>query len=247
MRLWKKVSYGYSLYASMSWIGLHRLFPLGPCAFGYCINPYWIAHTNTIEKFSTNFTYLGSFATNLNHQWGLAFDNAGNLYVANSGTNGLLNNSIVKFTPNGAGSIFATAASGLSSPRGLAFDSSGNLYVANYGKGTILKYPPVGVRSIFVSGLKAPTSIAIFPGLQVWSAKPIRLLLPSIQPAGSFQFDVAGNQGLSFKVLATTNVSLALTNWSLIGAMSELSPGLYRFIDTEATNNAQRYYRIFAP
>src|SRR6266566_4284372 len=94
-------------------------------------------YTNTIEKFSTNFVNLGSFATGLNKPWGLAFDISGNLYVANSGTNGGLKNTIVKFTADGVRSTFATASSGLSSPQGLAFDSGGSLYVANSGSGTI--------------------------------------------------------------------------------------------------------------
>ena len=57
---------------------------------------------------------------------GLAFDAAGNLYVANDG-----NNTISKVTPAGAVSTFVS--SGLDDPDGLAFDAAGNLYVANDG------------------------------------------------------------------------------------------------------------------
>ena len=54
---------------------------------------------------------------------GLAFDTAGNLHAANYD-----GHSIVKFTPGGARSIFA---SGFTDPVGLPFDSAGNLYVAD--------------------------------------------------------------------------------------------------------------------
>ena len=54
---------------------------------------------------------------------GLAFDAAGNLFVANYGAN-----TVSKVTPAG---MVSTFASGFNDPTGLAFDAAGNLYVAN--------------------------------------------------------------------------------------------------------------------
>src|SRR6266480_1446948 len=74
----------------------------------------------------------------------LAFDKAGNLFVANG-------DSIYKFTPSRMRSIFA---SGLDLPTALAFDSAGNLFVANVSKfinGTIYKFTPAGGRTTFAS------------------------------------------------------------------------------------------------
>jgi sugar lactone lactonase YvrE len=142
-----------------------------PFYFYFQPSPY----NNAIEKFSANFTDLGTFAANLNCPSGMAFDSAGNLYVADSGTIGSLNNTIVKFNTNGVRSTFATASSGLTCPEGLAFDSAGNLFVANSGHGNIIKFTPNGSASIFASGLNSPTSIAIFPGQNVWSATAIKL------------------------------------------------------------------------
>src|SRR5439155_871834 len=85
------------------------------------------------------------FATNgLNLPRGLAFDAAGNLYVANYG-----DNTIEKFTPGGVGSVFAST--GLSSPIGLAFDAAGNLYAANSGDNTIEKFTPPVAWNDFTS------------------------------------------------------------------------------------------------
>jgi DNA-binding beta-propeller fold protein YncE len=75
---------------------------------------------------------------------GLAFDQAGNLYVANTGSN-----TIEKFDTNGYGTPFVTT--GLNFPQALAFDSSGNLYVANAGNHEIDKYDTNGNGSPFVS------------------------------------------------------------------------------------------------
>ena len=203
--------------------------------------------TNTIEKFSTNFAHLGTFATNLNNPCGLAFDGQGILFVSNSGTNGSLANTIVKFSTNGIRSTFATDFDGLSNPRGLAFDSAGYLYVANSGDGTVLKFSPDGTSSVFASGLNTPSSIAIFPGLKLWSATALKLNNPTILPDGEFQFSLIENSGLSFTVLATTDVSLPQINWATIGSVTEISPGRYQFTDPQATNNSRRFYQIRSP
>jgi hypothetical protein len=90
----------------------------------------------------------------LNRPSGLAFDSAGNLYVANSGAS-----TIEKFTTNGVGSVFAS--SGLNYPVGLAFDSAGNLYVANNSGYTIEKFTTNGVGSLFAStGSGSPYALA---------------------------------------------------------------------------------------
>lgn len=198
-------------------------------------------HTNTIAKFSPDLTYLGDFATNLNQPWGLAFDRAGNLFVSNSG-----DNRIYKFTPAGARTIFATTGAGLNNPRGLAFDSAGYLYVANAGSGSILKIPPGGfISSVFASGLNAPTSIAIQPGIRLW-ATPIMLANSAWTGHGTFEFSFANTAGETFSVCATTNLSLPFSNWTALGGATEISPGQFQFTDPQATNCPQRFYRVRA-
>ena len=76
------------------------------------------------------------FASGFNHPIGLAFDAAGNLYVAKAG-----DGTVSKVTPAGEVSIFA---SGFDSPCDLAFDASGNLYVANSANSTVSKVTPAG-------------------------------------------------------------------------------------------------------
>ena len=98
---------------------------------------------------------VSTFVSNgLDEPVALAFDSAGNLYVANAG-----NNTISKVTPAGLVSTFVS--SGLDEPVALAFDSAGNLYVANEGNSTISKVTPAGVVSTFVSsGLDDPVGLA---------------------------------------------------------------------------------------
>jgi len=87
---------------------------------------------------------------------GMAFDPAGNLFVANPWAG-----DIVKFTPEGRWSTFA---SGLVHPFGLAFDTAGNLFVADVQSdqtsGLIVKFSRDGSRSTFASGLTHPLGLA---------------------------------------------------------------------------------------
>jgi hypothetical protein len=153
----------------------------------------------------------------------------------------------LKFSTNGTSSVFATATNGLSGPRGLAFDSAGNLYVANSLAGSILKFTPDGTSSVFASGLRSPTSTAIYPVLRVWSATPIKLSKPTVLPSGALQFRFVENLGLSFTVLASTNAYSSIAAWSEVGGATELAPTQYQFTDTQATNYPQRFYRVRSP
>ena len=109
----------------------------------------------SIEKFtgSSGSIYLSG----LSGASGLAFDKAGNLFVAfiNGGgsTSGYINEYF-------AGGGQTTYASGLDYPIGIAFDASGDLFTADGPAGTITKITPGKTESIVASGLDAPTEIA---------------------------------------------------------------------------------------
>ena len=84
----------------------------------------------------------------------------GDLYVSNNN-----NNTIVRITPGGAASVFAST--GLNFPTGLAFDASGNLYAANIGSSlnTIERFTPGGAASVFATGLNGPLFLAFEPAI----------------------------------------------------------------------------------
>lgn len=76
---------------------------------------------------------------------------AGDLYVAASGSN-----AVVRFTPNGTGSGFA---SGLVNPGGVAFDAKGTLYVSQ-ANGTIVKIVN-GATTPFASGFTNQSNLIL--------------------------------------------------------------------------------------
>jgi hypothetical protein len=67
--------------------------------------------------------------------------------------------------------------------------------------------------------------------------------LAGIRSGGTFQLSFTNIPGTTFTVLASTNVSLTISNWTVLGTISESSAGQFQFTDTHATN-ALRFYRL---
>ncbi|MGH7967216.1 MAG: choice-of-anchor Q domain-containing protein, partial [Limisphaerales bacterium] len=66
--------------------------------------------------------------------------------------------------------------------------------------------------------------------------------------AAGFRFSFTdAAAGATFTVLASTNLSLPIENWSILGQPLQVSPGLFQFTDPDAENSARRFYRISSP
>jgi hypothetical protein len=115
-----------------------------------CINP------GTIYEYTPGGTQSTFASTGLNYPYGLAFNSAGDLFVANSlddaGTGGY----VTKITPGG---VQSTIPSG-PDPKALAFNSAGDLFETDYHSGNIYKYTPGGALSIFATVTPAPQALA---------------------------------------------------------------------------------------
>lgn len=108
---------------------------------------------STMHKI-TQGVVVSAFPQAEDHQRNLAFDAAGNLYVADTAVD-----SVVKIAPDGTQSTFAT---GLDEPDGLAVDANDNVYVANNANGfglTLSKITPAGVSTTYATGLAAPAGL----------------------------------------------------------------------------------------
>ena len=90
---------------------------------------------------------VSTYLTGLSHPEGLAFDAAGNLYVANAGS-GVVD----KVTPAGVVTPFVS----IYQAAGMTFDAAGNLYVASYGSNELYKVTSTGWPAFSPAASTAP-------------------------------------------------------------------------------------------
>jgi sugar lactone lactonase YvrE len=138
----------------------------------------------------------GSTASNaqLNNPGGIAVDNAGNLYIADSGNNrirkvtlanGLIGTIAGQGTAGYSGDTGASTNAALNNPQGLAVDSSGNLYIADSGNHVIRKISNGIITTVAGTGtpgasgdgqlattaqLNAPMGVAVDASLNIYIA-----------------------------------------------------------------------------
>ena len=91
----------------------------------------------------------------LSNPCGLAFDSSGNIWVANSGAN-----QVLELNPaNGA--VLATISKGLNGPQRIAFDRYGTLFVANNRSSNVTIYRNLQlIATVASSGIQNPLGIA---------------------------------------------------------------------------------------
>jgi T5SS/PEP-CTERM-associated repeat protein len=134
--------------------------------------------------------------------------------------------------------------------RSLESQASAILLAANWSTNSFASLPISGVPpgwamvTVFVNGIPSTGAILSISGP---SPTPPHLFAAGILANGSFQFGFANAPNGNFTVLATTNVALPLTDWTVLGAVTEISPGQFQFSDPQATNNLQRYYHVRSP
>ena len=144
------------------------------------------SNTSTVTSYPTgangNVTPAATLSSpsSVNSPQASAFDSSGDLWVANSA-----NQTLVEFTPSQLGTtgspapnvtISATSATGgsLDQPDGLAFDSSGDLWVADYANNSVVEFTP---SQLATSGSPTPNVTLSATGTSV--AEPIGLSFDS--------------------------------------------------------------------
>jgi hypothetical protein len=106
-------------------------------------------------------------------------------------------------------------------------------------------FPPgYALATIFVNGIQS-TSAVINVSVPI-PTTPI-ITDETVQSNGWFQCNFTNSIGALFGMLAATNVSLPLSNWTALGGISEISPGQFKFVDPQTTNATKRFYRLYTP
>ncbi|HWC58614.1 MAG TPA: choice-of-anchor Q domain-containing protein [Verrucomicrobiae bacterium] len=76
---------------------------------------------------------------------------------------------------------------------------------------------------------------------------PSSMLLTSVSSNGGFGFSFTNTPGVAFTVLSSTNLSLPLSNWTELGAPTEIAPGQFQFLDAAPSNSPQKFYQVRWP
>jgi hypothetical protein len=136
--------------------------------------------------------------------------------------------------------------------------------------GTNNSPPPNGVTSLnaaddgtnlpfgevmFRSGVFDPVRGYAYFGQDCRPNQVVKVQLAQNQPqiaaaarqGGAFQFTFASNPGATFTALASPDPTLVSSNWTVLGAVTEISAGQYQFTDAQAANFPRRFYRVSAP
>jgi hypothetical protein len=98
----------------------------------------------------------------------------------------------------------------------------------------------VSARGVSFGGDATFTTLALPP-------LTLNLQLEQIKRNARAELTFSNQPGAHFTVLGTTNISLPLSEWTVLGSAIETSPGKFEFIDTGVTNRPQNFYRVRSP
>ena len=79
------------------------------------------------------------------------------------------------------------------------------------------------------------------------SYPPIMLINPLKMSDGSFTFSFTNLSGTSFTVFSSTNPAVPISNWTVLGTATEVSPGQYQYSDTSTSGKLQSFYSVKLP
>jgi sugar lactone lactonase YvrE len=164
----------------------------------------------------------------LSNPTSIAFDSAGNIYVANAGKSGSGRDSVTKYAAGSSGDVAPVAeitgdATKLSSPSGLTVDSSGNIYVANEGSkdggpDSITVYSPGS------TGNAAPAKV--ISGSSTLLDRPGGVAVDSKGNIYATSFGAEGNSSVSILVYSKDSAGNVAPSESIDGDCAVLScPG----------------------
>ena len=78
-------------------------------------------------------------------------------------------------------------------------------------------------------------------------ASPIRITNAAFGTNGLFQLSFTNSIGASFIALGSPDLTVPLSNWSILGPVTELQPGVFQFQDPQSSNNLWQFYRVRSP
>jgi outer membrane protein assembly factor BamB len=159
---------------------------------------------------------------------------------------------------NGRGSPFVTSTDGTNNVVvwGIGSEGTQRLYGFDGDTGAVV-FSGGGANELmantrrFNTGIVARGRIFLANDNKVYAfnvpVPPFLLQNPAVLPGTGFEFSFTNTPGLSFTVFGTTDLSLPFSNWPWLGMLTDSPPGLFQFIDSQTSSNAQRFYHVRSP
>jgi sugar lactone lactonase YvrE len=186
--------------------------------------------------------------------YGVAVDGAGNVYIADFGHNAIeeLPYAFVDPTPrleslsagNDALPPVLPATENLLPPFAPTSDQSW-LTITGITNGVVsfsftADTGPARTANITVLGQTIPITQGLI-------GTPPILIGAQMLGNGVLQFAFTNNPSGAFTVLSTTNLSLPLSNWTVVGTATNFASGQFQFTSAPTTNDAQCFYTVRSP
>jgi len=135
-------------------------------------------------------------ATGLNSPRGVAVDAAGDIFIADT-----VNNRVLEIPAHGSGPV-PLPTSGLSSPTGLAVDGAGDVFIVDQGNNQVVEVSAYsGTQTTVISGLNTPQYVAVDGAANVFVSDYGSNQVVEIPSNGAAQItvgsDLKGPQGLA--------------------------------------------------
>jgi hypothetical protein len=106
-------------------------------------------------------------------------------------------------------------------------------------------FPPgYALATVFVNSIPSSGTVLY---ISVLIPTPATLAGVRSLTNGTCQFYFTNTAGALFGVLAATNPALLLSNWTALGGVTEVFPGLFQFTDLPTASTPSRFYRLRAP
>ena len=159
---------------------------------------------------------------------------------------------------NGRGSAFVTSTDGTNNAIlwGIGSEGDQRLHAFNADTGAVI-YSGGASNELMAGTHRFNTAIAARGRIYVANdnrvyafsvpVAPIVLTNVAVLPGGMFQFSFTNYTGIGFTAFSSTDPSLPSANWTRLGLVAEVSPGLFQFTDPQGTTGSARFYRVRSP